>query len=176
MIVYFISIFDLPTAYCYASISPLSVNFTFLHTLNFCFLNILNFLLCQCSNINLCLKGERGMLKKALSLDVVTVCIVLSFSSPPPPQLHPFLGGGCGGSEEVCRFSWAPPPPMSGPPAELYLYVVGNLTNRRGVFCIFNTLHILVFLAGVFSCVSFVHFVGCGKNTKAVALLVSGPP
>ena len=118
------------------------------------------------------------MLKKALSLDVVTVCIVLSFSSP-PPQLHPFLGGGweggCGGSEEVCRFSWAPPP-MSGPPAELYLYVVGNLTNRRGVFCIFYTLHILVFLTGVFSCVSFVHFVWCGKNTKAVALLVSGPP
>ena len=88
---------------------------------------------------NLYLRGERGMLKKALSLDVVTACIVLSFSSPPPPQLHPFLGGGCGGSEEVCKFSWAPPPPMSGPPAELYLYVVGNLTNRRGVFCIFNT-------------------------------------
>ena len=36
------------------------------------------------------------MLKKALSLDVVTVCIVLTFSSPPPPQLTPSWVGVSG--------------------------------------------------------------------------------
>ena len=36
------------------------------------------------------------MLKKALSLDVVTVCIVLTFSSP-PPSAPPPLGWGLGG-------------------------------------------------------------------------------
>ena len=77
------------------------------------------------------------MLKKALSLDVVTVCIVLTFSSPPPSSA-PFwvgVGGGVYGSEEVCRFSWAqppspPPPCIFRPPAKLYLCVVGEFSSN----------------------------------------------
>ena len=78
------------------------------------------------------------MLKKALSLDVVTVCIVLTFSSPPPPQLHPLLGGGWGGGGCMgvrrcvgSRGLNPPPPPcIFRPPAKLYLCVVGEFSSN----------------------------------------------
>ena len=83
-----------------------------------------------------CLKGERGMLKKALSLDVVTVCIVLTFSSPPPPAPPPLgwgVGGGCMGVRRCVgsRVLNPPPPPcIFRPPAKLYLCVVGEFSSN----------------------------------------------
>ena len=141
MIVYFISILDLPTAYRYASISPLSVNFTFLHTLNFYFLNILNFLLCQCSNVNQPMfEGRERYAKESIVFRCCycMYCFNILVPPPPPPPPPPPRGGGWGGggvyaSASVCCFPGAQPPPppqcIFRPPAKLYLCVVGDFSS-----------------------------------------------